>query len=92
MASWNGSTRHPSTVGERGLMKVPRYHIFSGVRDKDALWLESVEGLGAANERMKERAAEKPGPYFIFCTDTHAVLASINTSSDNDIKDRRASA
>jgi hypothetical protein len=73
-------------------MKAPRYHIFSGSRDKDALWLESVEGLGAAHEKMKERAAEKPGPYFIFCTKTHAVLASINTSSENDIKAPRQSA
>jgi hypothetical protein len=73
-------------------MQVPRYAIFSGFTDKDALWLESVEGLGAANERMKERAADSPGPYFIFCTKTHKVLASIDTSADSDIKARRESA
>jgi|SRR5215469_9946907 len=47
-------------------MRVPTFHIFSGFRDKDALWLESVEGLGAANERMKQLGAEDPGPYFVF--------------------------
>ena len=73
-------------------MRVPHYHIFSGFRDKDALWLDSVEGLGAADERMKQLAAEKPGPYFIFSTDTHTVLASIDTSIQSHIKARRESA
>jgi hypothetical protein len=73
-------------------MRVPTVHIFSGFRDKDALWLDSVEGLGAADERMKQLAAEKPGPYFIFSTDTHTVLASIDTSIQSHIKARRESA
>ena len=60
-------------------MRVPTVHIFSGFRDKDALWLDSVEGLGAADERMKQLAAEKPGPYFIFSTDT-TFSRSIDTS------------
>ena len=29
---------------------------------------------------MKELAAQSPGPYFVFCTRTHKVLASIDTS------------
>ena len=66
-------------------MRVPTFHIFSGFRDKDALWLDSVEGLAAANEKMKQLGAEKPGPYFIFSTDTHKVLASIDTSIQNDM-------
>ena len=73
-------------------MRVPHYHVFSGSREKDPLWLESVEGLGTANERMEQLAAEKPGPYFIFSTDTHTVLASIDTSIQSHIKARRESA
>jgi hypothetical protein len=65
-------------------VRVPTLHIFSGFRDKGALWLESVEGLEAANERMKQLAAEKPGPYFIFSTDTYNVVASIDTSIQSD--------
>jgi hypothetical protein len=60
-------------------MRVPHYHVFSGSREKDPLWLESVEGLGTANERMEQLAAEKPGPYFIFSTDT-TFSRSIDTS------------
>jgi len=66
-------------------MRVPTFHVFSGFRDKDPLWLDSVEGLGTANERMEQLAAEKPGPYFIFSTDTYNVLASIDTSIESDV-------
>lgn len=61
-------------------MSVPTYHIFSGFPDRDALWLETVEGLGAAHDRMREHAVQSPGPYFVFCGQTHTVLASIDTS------------
>jgi hypothetical protein len=72
-------------------MMVAKYDIFSGLRDKDAVWLECVEGLGAAYERMKKIAAKSPGPYFVFCAQTHAVLASIDTSKIEN-HERRASA
>jgi len=73
-------------------MRVPTFHVFSGFRDKDAMWLESVEGLGAANERMKQLAGEKPGPYFVFSTDTSNVVASIDTSIQSGAKAHRKSA
>jgi hypothetical protein len=41
---------------------------------------------------MKERAAGNLGHTFIFCSETYTVLASINTSSKNDIKAPRQSA
>jgi len=44
------------------------------------LWLESVVGLAAAQERMQTLAAQKPGPYFIFGLESHAVLAIIDTT------------
>jgi hypothetical protein len=70
-------------------MRVPTYHVFSGsFRDIDVMWLGAVEGLGAANERMKAIAAEKPGPYFIFSLETNSVFGSIDTSIQSDIKAR----
>jgi hypothetical protein len=72
-------------------MRVPIYDIFSGSRNKDAIWLECTEGLGIAYQRMRELAAKFPGPYFVFCTRTHTVLASIDTSKVQEQK-RRASA
>jgi hypothetical protein len=60
-------------------MQVPQYHIFSGFRDKNPMWLETVEGLATAHKRLQERATEEPGPYFIFCSETHAVVASLDT-------------
>ena len=38
-------------------MTIPRFDVFSGLLDKDARWIESIEGLGAAHERIKELAA-----------------------------------
>jgi hypothetical protein len=57
------------------------YDIFSGCRDQNPLWLESVEGLEQACETMRQRAALSPGPYFVFCVTNQAVLASIDTST-----------
>jgi hypothetical protein len=62
-------------------MTLLQYDIFSGLPHKNAKWLESVEGLDAAREKMLERAARQPGPYFVFCVEAYAVLASTNTSS-----------
>ena len=62
-------------------MAAPTFEIFLGYFDRDALWLEAVRGLSAASRRMQQRAEEFPGPYFVFCTKTHAVLASIDTSA-----------
>lgn len=66
------------------LVPMPTYEIFSGRVDKNAVWIETVEGLGNAYELMTKIAAETPGPYFIFCSRTHTLCGSINTSSRED--------
>jgi hypothetical protein len=68
------------TQTAEGLMHVPSCDIFSGFFDKDAIWLETVEGLAAASERMKEFAARRPGPYFVFDCQNHNILDSIDTT------------
>jgi hypothetical protein len=35
---------------------------------------------------MKERATQAPGRYFVFCTETHKVLATIDTSKDGEVR------
>ena len=62
-------------------MKLPQYHIFSFFLDKDPMWLEMVEGLATAHKRLKERAAEEPGPYSIFCSEMRTVVASLYATS-----------
>ena len=54
---------------------VPVFDIFKGFSDKNAMWVERVSGLAAAQERMGKIAAEVPGPYFIFDLMNHTVLA-----------------
>lgn len=68
-------------MGRRSEFAVSRYGIFSGCfGDDDAVWLESVEGLEAAYNRMKEIATERPGKYFIFSSNTKEAIASIDTT------------
>jgi len=59
---------------------VPTFDIFSGRRDKEARWKESIRGLGAAYQRMTEIADETAGPYFLFHAPSHTVVGSIDTS------------
>ena len=59
---------------------LPKFNIFSGrFSETGVLWIECVEELGAAVDRMKALAAENPGPYFILHVDSRRPLASIDT-------------
>jgi len=61
-----------------------KYGIFSGSYLKeDATWLESVEGLDAACDRMKKIANEHPGKYFIFSSDKRKAVGSIDTTDQS---------
>lgn len=64
-------------------MRVQEYDVFTGHFDRDPLWLDRIEGLDAAYLRMTERAADSPGPYFIFCTESNSVIATVDTSRAN---------
>jgi hypothetical protein len=57
------------------------YDIFCGHDQNDAIWIDAVESLGAAADRMNQLARDQPGPYFVFCTNKYKVLASIDTSA-----------
>jgi transcription elongation factor Elf1 len=59
---------------------MPTYDIFSGLREHGPIWLESIDGLEQACARMRDRATLKPGAYFVYCSQTNAVLASVDTS------------
>ena len=55
-----------------------RFDIFSGT-PKNAMWIEAVEGLSNARDRMQQIAREQPGQYFLFCPSTHTVVSEIET-------------
>jgi len=61
-------------------MDGPTFDIFRGSLKNGALWLESIEGLGAATRRMFQFSVIRPGPYFVFDYKQHKVLASTDTS------------
>lgn len=61
--------------------RVPFFEIFKGRwGDTRVVWLESVQGLAAAQERMAEIASEKPGPYFVFSISDRLALANVDTT------------
>jgi hypothetical protein len=47
-------------------MKEQKFDVFSVAINNDARWLECVEGLANARERLEQIAAENPGQYFLF--------------------------
>ena len=60
-------------------MKRPTFDVFSGTPGEDPLWLETVEGLSNARERMEQLAANEPGRYFVFSPLTNATLSRIES-------------
>ena len=63
-------------------MSVSRFEIFKGSSDRQAIWVESVEELSAANERMKELADESPGSYFVFDVRARRILTTLDTTKE----------
>ncbi|HXX16931.1 MAG TPA: hypothetical protein VEJ47_18670 [Candidatus Eremiobacteraceae bacterium] len=61
-------------------MDAPKFDIFSGRDYRDAVWIEAVDGLGAANDRMKQLAAQRPGAYFVFSTAQGMAVARLDTN------------
>jgi len=69
-------------------MQVRRFDIFSGAFDRDPMWIETVEGLDSACDRMREHAAQNHGKFFVFCMETHKVVDSIDTTEPKRKLDR----
>jgi len=63
-------------------MTAPMFDIFCGrsPEDRNVRWLEAVEGLQKACERMDVLAAAKPGHYFVMCLADKEVLAFVDTT------------
>jgi len=59
--------------------RVPKFDIFAGAPDRDAMWVCAVCGLANAKERMEQIAAERPGRYFIFYSPDRTILARTET-------------
>ena len=60
-------------------VRLPKFDIFAGAPDRDAVWLCAVEGLANAKEHMERIAAEKPGRYFIFYAPERTILSQTET-------------
>jgi hypothetical protein len=68
-------------------MIVPKFDIFRGTSgNTDAVWIEAIEGLAAAKQRMNEIAQENPGAYFVFYPPRRALLASTDTTGLDSIR------
>lgn len=60
----------------------PRFDIFSGSLDNDAMWIECVPGLEKARDRMAELSAQIPGRYFVFSIHSRTILAHTDTTKN----------
>ena len=61
-------------------MSEPTLDIFSGTSDRDARWLESIQGLSKARGRMERLAEVRPGAYFLYDPLSHSILAKSDTT------------
>jgi hypothetical protein len=68
--------------------RILKFDIFSGAIDKNARWLEVVEGLENAKWRMDKISTKSPGRYFVFCDFSHTVVALTDTFSEMASKER----
>ena len=69
-----------------------KFDVFRGqYLDKDAVWIEAVEGLGAARGRMQQIASEEPGLYFLFTAHNRQVLAVLDTRKSASPNEKRES-
>jgi hypothetical protein len=64
------------------LERTLKFDIFPGTIDKNAFWLERVEGLENAKRRMEEIATKRHERYFVFCDFSHTVVAQIDASPE----------
>jgi hypothetical protein len=64
------------------MVSEPRFDIFSGSPDNDAMWIEAVSGLSQARERMEQLARQIPGRYFLFSIHSRSLLARIDTTKN----------
>jgi hypothetical protein len=56
-----------------------QYDLFAVGPDNRPLRLETITGLDNAEKRMKERAAAKPGDYFIYDTYKGILVSVLHT-------------
>lgn len=59
--------------------EAPKFDIFFGAPNRDAIWVCAVRGLSNAKERMDKIAMEQPGRYFILNAAERTVLAQTET-------------
>ncbi len=57
------------------------FDIFSGAPEEHGLWVEAVEGLSNARQRMGQIAAAEHGKYFLFSRSSQSILARMNGDS-----------
>ena len=55
----------------------PIFDIFSRLPDGSPLWLESIEGLAKAQERLERLAKLNPGEYFIYSEEAGGVVRRV---------------
>jgi ActR/RegA family two-component response regulator len=63
-------------------MSSTTYDLFKGSSQENALWIEAVEGLDAATERMNRLAAKESSDYFLFQSGN--IIASVTTAKPSN--------
>lgn len=70
--------------------KGPKFNVFSGQPNKKPVWIESVDGLAEALDRIEAIAAVKPGRYFLYSSADSAIVLQIERHSKAAPKSKAA--
>ena len=72
----------PTTQPSKVEVTMYTFDIFESSGSKnDVLWLECIEGLDAARDRMYEIAAHRPGMYYVLNLQARLLVAKTDTRS-----------
>ena len=71
----------PCTLGRRVLLDDITYDIFKDDPIGTPLWLEAVQGLERAMNRMEELAAAEDCEYYLFCSQVGKIVRRMKRKS-----------
>ena len=73
--------RHSAPMVAASNSEKDTFDIFSGMPDRDAVWVKAVDGIEEVKAQIEQIAADEPGDYFVFHVASREVLFQIRGTS-----------
>jgi hypothetical protein len=70
---------HGNRLAGQGIIMETIFDIFRRLPDGKPLWIESIQGLHAAKDRLAYLVSATPGEYFIYSEKSGGVVVAFNS-------------